>query len=535
MRPSRLRMGASFIALAVGAMSAVAVTAPTASGAASPAAASHRALNCRGNSTLCTEVADSEAVFGNDVYVGHDEPAVLFYSNQDGAGYRMRYQLTLPSDPPPTPKPGRAYNFELHPAFWFGLAMCDTQSFPEQMSTCTPHSDANATTDPKKHPGTAFMEMQFYPPGWAGWDTVGTSCDPTKWCAALNIDSLSQDPISGKQLNRPCANRVGLEYVNFAFITKNGVPQAPPNPVDSTGATFIPDPSKDLFMGSGDKLSVTLADTPHGLRINVNDLTAGTSGFMTASASNGFGMVKFAPHPSTDCTNIPYDFHPIYATSSPKTRVPWAAHSYNASFSDEIGHFDYCSGIVGRHCGVTQTEGPPGNTSPADGDDQFCAKASESLLVPITGCFGTNTGFDGASYLPVWPDGSSEHPTSVGFSSPLTGATFSSQYPRVGFETDLPRIEFSTCDRTTGAGCTLIPTTDKGTPAAFYPWFSSAKDGKTCRWNLGSDIPGVTLTDFGKNAQYGPLLQLKYWSIGGAVINRYNDFRHIFDYNPCPQ
>jgi hypothetical protein len=168
-----------------------------------PVAGGHRALDCRGQSTLCTEVADSEAVFGSDVYVGHDEPSVLFYSNQDGAGYRMRYQLTLPKDPPPTPKPGRSYNFELHPAFWFGLAMCDTQSYPEQTSTCTPHSDTNITTDPTKHPGTAFMEMQFYPPGWAGWNTVGTSCDPTKWCAALNIDSLSQDPISGKQLNRP--------------------------------------------------------------------------------------------------------------------------------------------------------------------------------------------------------------------------------------------------------------------------------------------------------------------------------------------
>jgi hypothetical protein len=127
-------------------------------------------------------------------------PSVLFYSNQDGAGYHMRYQLTLPTDPPPTPKPGRSYNFELHPAFWFGLAMCDTQSFPEQMSTCKPHSDSNITTDPTQHPGTAFMEMQLYPPGWAGWDTVGTSCDPTKWCAALNIDSLSQNPINEKQL-----------------------------------------------------------------------------------------------------------------------------------------------------------------------------------------------------------------------------------------------------------------------------------------------------------------------------------------------
>jgi hypothetical protein len=534
MRSSVLRVGAAAVILAAGTVSAITGSVATASGA-NPGATTHRAMNCRGHSTLCTEVADSEAVFGDDVYVGHDEPSVLFYSNQDGAGYRMRYQLTLPKDPPPTPKSGRSYNFELHPAFWFGLAMCDTQSYPEQTSTCTPHSDANITTDPTKHPGTAFMEMQFYPPGWAGWDTVGTSCDPTKWCAALNIDSLSQNPISGKQLNRACQSRVGVEYVNFAFITKNGVPQGPPNPVESNASTFIPDPRKDLFMGSGDKLSVTIADTPHGLRINVHDLTAGTSGFMTASAANGFGMVKFAPYPSTDCTNIPYDFHAMYATSSTATRVPWAAHSYNASFADEIGHFDFCSGIVGRHCGAGETEGPPGDREAADGDDTFCAKSSESLLVPVTGCTGTNTGFDGVPYQPVWPDGSPDHPTSIDFSSPLTGPTFGSQYPNVAFEADLPRIEFSTCDRTTGSGCTLIPTTDDGSAAPFYPFFSSAADGQTCRWNIGNDVPGATLTDFGKNAEYGSLLQLQYWGRGGAIIKRYNDFRQILGDNPCPQ
>ena len=62
----------------------------------------------------------------------------------------------------------------------------------------TPDSDTNIKdgTDPAapdyigKHAGTAFMEMQFYPPGWVSWP-AGISCDATKWCAALNIDSLS--------------------------------------------------------------------------------------------------------------------------------------------------------------------------------------------------------------------------------------------------------------------------------------------------------------------------------------------------------
>src|SRR5690348_5524312 len=198
-------------------------------------------LNCVQRSLTCTEVYDSEAVFGQDVYIGHDEPSTLFYSNKPGSGNQMRYQLTLPTDPTPTAPltPGKSFNFQLHPAFWFGMAMCDTQSFPEQVSTCTPDSDTNIV-DPAvspAHPGTAFMEMQFYPPGWVAWP-AGNSCDATKWCAALNIDSLSQNPVTGQVQNPTCAAQTGLEYVNFAFITKSGVSQAPANPVDATVSTF---------------------------------------------------------------------------------------------------------------------------------------------------------------------------------------------------------------------------------------------------------------------------------------------------------
>src|SRR5579859_5666608 len=197
---------------------------------ATKATSSHSSLNCVTRSTTCTEVFDSEAVFGKDIYVGHDEPSTLFYSNLAGSGNRMRYVLTLPKDPPPSPlTTGKSFNFQLHPAFWFGMAMCDTQSYPELLSTCTPDSDKNIVdpTVSPNHPGTAFMEMQFYPPGWVKWPG-GNSCDPTKWCAALNIDSLSQDPVLGQQLNPTCISMIGTpEYVKFAFITKRGVRQAP--------------------------------------------------------------------------------------------------------------------------------------------------------------------------------------------------------------------------------------------------------------------------------------------------------------------
>src|SRR6266571_3169873 len=467
---SKMRIPFSLFVLIIMLASLLAMGAFRVSACTTRAATAHMHLDCAGGAITCTEVWDSEKVFGQGVYVGHDEPSNLFYSNVPGSGNQMRYQLTLPRDPSPSAplSPGKSFNFELHPAFWFGMAMCDTQSYPEQLSTCTPDSDKNIV-DPAispRHPGTAFMEMQFYPPGWVSWP-AGLSCDATKWCAALNIDSLSENPVTGQFLNPTCAARTGVEYVNFAFITKSGVPQpaSPPNPVNATINTFTPNPAADLFMNSGDQIIVTMHDTAHGLRIGLNDVTTGQSGSMTSSANNGFGQVQFAPT-GTTCKNIPYDFHPMYSTSSEKTRVTWAAHSYNIAFADEIGHFDLCT-VVNTSTGVcTGKEGIRGEQEPADGEDAFCFPASASTLVQVSGCQGTNAGFDGIPYQPLWPDGNTSlRPTPIKFSSPLTGAGYNIQYSRVAFEADLPRIEDpAVCDRFTGVGCTLIPSTDDPAP-----------------------------------------------------------------------
>src|SRR5437660_10750689 len=277
---SRVSKTLSFVALTAAVFGLMLTGALSAPAQAAPKSAlnAHMNLNC-GSTTragLCTEVQDSEQVFGQNVYIGHDEPQTLFYSNVPGAGNRMLYKLQLPRDPAPANPANKSFNFQLHPAFWFGMAMCDTQSFPEQVSTCTPDSDSNIV-DPavsRTHPGVAFMEMQFYPPGWVAWP-AGTSCDAKKWCAALNIDSLSQNSVTGQLNNTACLNVAGVEPVNFAFITHNGKSQAPANPVESTLATFTPDPNQDLFMNSGDHLVVALQDTAHGLRIDIVDLNTG--------------------------------------------------------------------------------------------------------------------------------------------------------------------------------------------------------------------------------------------------------------------
>jgi len=370
----------------------------------------------------------------------------------------------------------------------------------------------------------------------------------------MNIFSVSEDPVNGTTLNSACQAQVGLEYVNFAFVTKNGRTSAPANPVDSTVATFTPDPTNDLFMNSGDNLRVSMKDTPDGLQALVDDLTTGQAGSMTASAANGFGQVQYAPT-GTSCANIPYDFHPMYSTSSEQTRVIWAAHTYNVAFADEIGHFENCTGpnpippspfgldASGNPvtCPSGNSEGFGSGSTPADGDDDFCFPGSEATLIDVNGCTDTNVGFDSFDYQPVWPDGNRRlHPESLLFSSPQTGSGDSVEYSRVAFEADLPRIEANTCSRVTGTGCFLIPITDKGKPAAFYPFFSAFQNGApgvphvNCLWGFGNDLPRAT-TDLGRNAQYGSLLFTPYLAFGGhgATITRTNNFRQIIA-NPCP-
>lgn len=175
------------------------------------------------------------------------------------------------------------------------------------------------------------------------------SCDAIHWCAALTIDSLAEDPVAGTLLNPTCANQIlgGVEYVNFAYLTRSGRPQGPPNPLQfDPVASGKPDPRKVLLMNQGDRITLTMHDTGHGVRAELNDATTHRSGSMTASAHNGFGQIRYAPT-GTSCTEIPYDFHPMYDTSSPVhgANTLWAAHSGNVAFSDEIGHFDFCSKV----------------------------------------------------------------------------------------------------------------------------------------------------------------------------------------------
>jgi hypothetical protein len=524
---------------------------------------------CTHGSPLCTDVAESLNVFHS--YVGHDEPSLVFYSNQSGSGNSTLYQLRLPQDPPVQPTndgTGGTFNFQNHPAFWVGMALCDNQSAPLPSSKrCRPDSDTNIfdSADPSNpkyignHPGTAFVEMQLYPPGWVPWPASqfingGSSCDATRWCAALAIFSLQLNMnVDGPSAfnNVDCQNRTGVESFNFAFVTKNGVPTGPPDPFSQTTAgTFTPNANRDLFMSSGDLLTIDMHDTENGLQVRINDQSSGQHGSMTASPQNGFAQVVFDPT-ATTCTEKPYAFHPMYSTASEHTRVAWAAHTYNVAFSDELGHFEYCPQVSGdipnATCTATTTASDPGGT---DADDQStnCAPANESTHVLISGCTGSDFDFDGVPYQArSWPGTGTSRKlvsTPIVFSSPLFNGRLN--YDRVAFEADMPAIQPNPPCALDGTGCTNPP------PGAnFYPIYTTGRDvanngpqgdqqgndGRIegCVWQFGGPAISGTTNNFGGNSvtEYGATFEQVIPIPGGPLPVAENN-RRILSSNPCP-
>jgi hypothetical protein len=513
--------------------------------AATDAVAAHQrmSVNCASGyaedatSVQCPDVFNPVAAFGH--YVGHDEPGVWFHSNMPGSGNRARWQLTLPTDPPPNPVPGaKIYSFEQHVAFWFGMALCASQSYPEQLSTCTPDSDSNIV-DPKvsaQHAGSAYLELQFYPPGSTSFPS-GISCDGTHWCAAMNVWSYYYNPVTGDFLNKACQAKVGgVELDNFAFVTRNGKPTGPPDPLHATAASFTPN-SDTLLLNQGDKVGVTISDTHRGLTVQLRDHSTRQDGTMTASASNGFAQMVFAAGPSTECASTPYTYHPMYSTSTIKTRATWTAFPYNVAWSDETGHFQYCSASDPNTGQCTGMEGAPGDQEPADADDTGCFPASAATRDPVGGCIASNYGFDGPPYQRDWPNGGRSRPTPIMFTSPLTGRHFNRNYPQNALVAPLPFDEFGggnqPCDIYTATGCTKLPITDDGTPAKFYPYFYTTRVAG-CSWGEGTDVPGLTVNDFGKLNQYGTYDKGVYYSAPGGPFTYSSVFIKNFPRNVCP-
>jgi hypothetical protein len=482
-------------------------------------------LDCNGYSRVqkplahlqCTEVSgkDKEGFEINGHYVGHDEPSLQFMSTIPGSGNSAKYKTTLPVDPPGQPDgttSGPVYTFQQRIADWFGMVMCDTESYPEGSNTCTPDSDSNIQVPPQpNHAGAAYMELQFYPPGDPPFVT-NISCDRTHWCAALTIDSLQADFGFAHQ-NPNC-----VEPVNFAYVQKDGVPTGPPGPDTANLATFTPN-NQTLMMNPGDRLTVSMFDTRAGFSVEVRDLTTGEHGTMVASAGNGFRQIIWDPV-NYSCNGRDYTFHPMYSTASPpdangqpRTWATWSAHTYNVAYTPEIGHAEPVDGD--------------------DVDDGYCPP--NDLSFPM--CQSTDTDFDGYSYRHIW-NVARNHPSVWYVDSPLSRRSdvnnghWQNPYSQVAFETDLPRIEaadfaagtgHTPCNRNNGRDCVNPPP-----GAGFYPWFHLS-DYSGCAWSLSDDIPGQISNFGGERASYGPLYFVNY-----GFTTRTNNFNSGPFQNPCP-
>jgi hypothetical protein len=565
----RRKTGAAVVVIAIAAMvSLFAVGDVGAAGNASSPSYSESDPLCVQHPQMCTEQLDPWTYDGQSYVAGHDEPSVLFYSNRPGSGNSNKYRLTLPTDPATPPSAdgtGTTWNFQLHPAFWFGMAMCDDQSAPNPGAPCPPDSNRNikTSTDPNspnyfgRTPGTAFMEMQFYPPGWGPVScTDGLGNQDGKWCSALTIDSDPVNMNTGQPNNPACQASQGPEPVNWAMVTKSGQSIAPANPFtpffEQAQVT-----SDTLEYNNGDKLVVSMYDTRAGFRVVVHDVTTGQRGSMTASIANGFGHALYQPT-ATGCTFRSYAFHPMYSTSTPNTRVLWAAHSYNVAYSDEIGHFEYCNTASTSTFQCTSNNN--GTDSTTDGDDVPCftapivSPAGTTLNPGFTGCYSTDNDFDGPEYQQgTWPGSTGADPSKVStpivFSSPLFSRGddgFTGNYSQAAFENDLPRIEGSDfsnnndCQRHVSNPADPNPGHDCVDPpngATLYPTFSTFKGpGHTCLWEEGGGSFANATNNFGgtPSAEYGGLLLLNYPAAGFKITQRYNDFRNILSNNPCP-
>jgi hypothetical protein len=510
---------------------------------------------CTSRASLCSD----PYVDPKGEYVGHDEPSVEFKSGVPGSGNDITYTVTLPVEPGRFPTQsglGATWNFQLRPTFWFGLTLCDTESAPEFTKTCTPDSDANdlVGTNPAKpdyigkHPGNAFMELQFYGPGYVP-QFEGFGCTAHQYCAAMTIDSRTINQNTGVENTSACDNFVlgGPEPINWAYITRTGVPQGPPGPLDS-GTFDAPnftslniDPTKELLMNPGDRIKIHMYDTPAGFRTDLADLTTGQTGTMTASVANGFAHVLYTPD-STTCQEAPYAFHPEYSTANPRGNT-WSAHTYNVAMSDEIGHFENCLKLdADFNC--VKPGAFDGPTPDEDDDNNFCVPGEDSTLVKINGCFSDDEDFDGQSYRNDWPGTDPNvtrdqrlHPSPLLFTSPL--ANGQTNYSTVAFETDLPRIEDADsqdnppfCNRNTGAHCVNPPN-----GAQFYPFYTTGVSNGGCVWQEGGNfIPGTT-NHFGGSSTtaYGPLLKTAYPDVGFTVTRLFNNFNSRDFRNPCQQ
>jgi hypothetical protein len=330
------------------------------------------------------------------------------------------------------------------------------------------------------------------------------------------------------------------------------------------------------MMNQGDSLRVSISETPDGLRTQIDDLSTGQSGFMVASIANGFMNTNFSDCSGTPFAfhaeystarpenQVPWaaleggvlmedelgHFETCSSVSDPypsfvfpfDPTVGQTCHG-GSEGADAVGegpcvldsptNFGECTNPTtegGGACPSTNfldglnceySDGPCFQAGPRPVDPSVTTGHVSTITWPIAGC-GTGVtqngdlDFDGTSYLPDYPDGTSNHPTTFRYAGPFQAN--GQPYPQIQFETNVAASELD-CSFDDGEGCTALPD-----GAAFYPFWSignqarptgfpasvnsgnssgNTNRGSLCLWNFGNDIAGTTTNDFGGTAEYG--------------------------------
>ena len=216
---------------------------------------------------LCAEVARTAGVASSTTAASRPRrPDLGFYWNTPGSGERhelrrwccprvrraatgrSRAGLTNSSSPRPSGSASPCATTRATPR---------ARRSVNPTATATSRCRRDLTTPGPRSPSCSSIRPATPPPSRA---------TTTHWCVALTIDSLQAQYGALHGPGSPpnaITNPNCPEPVNFAFLTHSGTPVGPPGPDQQTDATFTPTPDV-LVMNSGDKVKVTMLDTPVG-------------------------------------------------------------------------------------------------------------------------------------------------------------------------------------------------------------------------------------------------------------------------------
>ena len=255
--------------------------------------------------------ADEAALRGQRPLRRHDEPAVQFCSTTPGSGNSARYNLALPRRPGDARRTARspAPSGTSRPTSRRGSAWsCATpRASPRRAGPASPIP--TRTTSPRRrrrdHAGTAFMELQFYPPGYAPHDLVRPGplvrrADDDEPPGQLRLLGAQQ------QVRRAAGVRVRDE--ERQADRPDGPRQRQHPDVHADAGRPADEPRRP---GPG-------VDARHARRLLRRDRRPDDRRDRDddAGAGNGWRHIVWDPK-NFNCKGEPYSFHPMFDTAAP--------------------------------------------------------------------------------------------------------------------------------------------------------------------------------------------------------------------------